>query len=150
MRLPTMIVSFKSSLEGLIVVWLVWNQCSSLTRSRSACSRNPLGFILSGANPRSLPGQQHPHTCARAVVRAGRGETPPLWQGQQEPCLGHWACAGRQASAGRFSDRPAGTGSQYQSWHLWTASQWGPWAGWGETLRSLSRSKKSKLKNDYS
>lgn len=93
-------------------------------------------------------GQQHPHTCACAVFRAGRGETRPLWRGQQGPCPGHWACAGRRVSVGRFSDRPAGTGSRYQSSRLWKASRSGPWAGLGETLHSLSRSRTANTNKD--
>lgn len=120
--------------------------CSPLTRSPPVCSPVCIPWMLLSPHYHHHqqqhphpPQQQHPHNCARAVVRAGRGETRPLWRGQQGPCLGRWACAGHQASAGRFSDHPEGTGSQYRSWHLWTASQQGPWAGWEETLHSLRR-----------
>lgn len=86
-------------------------------------------------------GQRRSHTCALAcgavLAKAGQVGTHPLWLGQRGPCLGHWACADHQESVGRFSDHQVGTGSQCQSWHLWTVSLSGLWAGWGETLHSL-------------
>ena len=142
MHHPTRIVSFNIS-SGMVWLWSV----------RVASMLHPWWGLPPSALQKSSrfyvppPLQRHLHTCAGAAVRAGRGETRPLWQGRRGPCPGHWACAGHRALTGQFSDRPAGTGSPYRSWRPWTASQWGPWVGWGEILHSLNT---RKWKTNYS
>ncbi len=60
-----------------------------------------------------------------------------LLQGRPEPCLDHWACAARPASADRFSAHPEGTGNLRQSSRHLSESWTSLCIGSGEILLQL-------------